>query len=179
MHPSCLIQVAGSGIANHENALASYQAARQELEYVEEDYRRMGWHSAIGSSGTIRNVWQITQNEDWSRKGISARGLAKLSDVLVETGRADKRSLRGLQPELSGWALHSQPPADLASGNILRRSRHWSTKHHARMRSTGYGPADDRRREGLQPQEVSSAMSWTNGGRARGPMGQGESKWVP
>jgi len=74
-------------------------AARQELEYVEEDYRRMGWNSAIGSSGTIRNAWQIIQNADWSRKGISAKGLAKLSDALVEAGRADKLSVRGLQPE--------------------------------------------------------------------------------
>lgn len=87
------------GAIDAERMRRAVLAAQQELEYVEEDYRRMGWNSAIGSSGTIRNAWQIIQNADWSRKGIGAKGLAKLSDVLVETGRADKRSLRGLQPE--------------------------------------------------------------------------------
>ncbi len=74
-------------------------AARQELEYIEKSYRRIGWETAIGSSGTIQNIWQIIQNEDWSRKGITAKGLGKLRDALVETGRADKLKLRGLQPE--------------------------------------------------------------------------------
>ncbi|MCO6442064.1 MAG: Ppx/GppA family phosphatase, partial [Nitrococcus mobilis] len=74
-------------------------AARQELEYIEESYRCIGWKAAIGSSGTIQNVWQIIQNEGWSRKGITAKGLGKLRDALIETGRADKLKLRGLQPE--------------------------------------------------------------------------------
>ena len=76
-------------------------AARQEIESVEESYRRMGWDAAIGSSGTIRNIWQVIQSEGWSRKGITPKGLGKLREALIETGRADKlkQQLRGLQPE--------------------------------------------------------------------------------
>ena len=74
-------------------------AARQEIEYVEKSYRQIGWDVAIGSSGTIKNVWQIVQNEGWSRKGITAKGLGKLRDALIEAGRADKLRLRGLQAE--------------------------------------------------------------------------------
>jgi len=74
-------------------------AARQELEYVEEPYRRMGWDTAIGSSGTIRSVYQIIQNEGWSRKGITAKGLGKLRDAVVSAGRSDKLKLRGLDPK--------------------------------------------------------------------------------
>ncbi|EAR22475.1 exopolyphosphatase [Nitrococcus mobilis] len=74
-------------------------AARQELEYIEEPYRRIGWNTVIGSSGTIQNVWQVIQNEGWSQKGITVKGLGKLRDALIETGRADKLKLRGLQPE--------------------------------------------------------------------------------
>lgn len=73
-------------------------AARQELEYIEDSYRRIGWGTAIGSSGTIRNAWQIIQNEGWSRKAITAKSLGKLRDALIETGSADKLKLRGLQP---------------------------------------------------------------------------------
>ena len=74
-------------------------AARQELEYVEESYRRIGWDNAIGSSGTIRSVHQIIQNEGWGRKGITSKGLAKLRDAVIASGRSDKLKLRGLDPE--------------------------------------------------------------------------------
>jgi exopolyphosphatase/guanosine-5'-triphosphate,3'-diphosphate pyrophosphatase len=76
-------------------------AARQEIENVEESYRRMGWDVAIGSSGTIRNVWQVIQSEGWSRKGITPKGLGKLREALIAIGRADKlkNGLSGLQPE--------------------------------------------------------------------------------
>jgi exopolyphosphatase/guanosine-5'-triphosphate,3'-diphosphate pyrophosphatase len=76
-------------------------AARQEIENVEEAYRRMGWDVAIGSSGTIRNVWQVIQSEGWSRKGITPKGLGRLREALIDIGRADKlkQGLKGLQPE--------------------------------------------------------------------------------
>ena len=74
-------------------------AARQELEYVEESYRRIGWDTAIGSSGTIRSVHQVIQSEGWSRKGITAKGLGRLRDALIAAGSSDKLKLRGLDPE--------------------------------------------------------------------------------
>lgn len=74
-------------------------AARQELESVEEAYRRLGWDSAIGASGTVRNVWQVLQCHEWSRDAISAKGIQKLKDALVQAGSADRLNLRGLQPE--------------------------------------------------------------------------------
>ncbi len=87
------------GVIDARRMRRAVLAARQELEYMEESYRRTGWDAAIGSSGTIRNVWQIIQNEGWSRKGITAKSLAKLRDALIEAGRADKLKVAGLQPE--------------------------------------------------------------------------------
>ncbi|MDN5869632.1 MAG: exopolyphosphatase [Nitrococcus sp.] len=74
-------------------------AARQELETIEESYRCIGWDAVFGSSGTIRNVWQVIQNEGWSQQAITANGLGTLREALIEMGRADKLNLRGLQPE--------------------------------------------------------------------------------
>jgi exopolyphosphatase/guanosine-5'-triphosphate,3'-diphosphate pyrophosphatase len=74
-------------------------AAHQELESVEDSYRRMGWDSAIGASGTVRNVWQVLQDEGWSRKGITAKGVRTLRDALILAGHAERIDLRGLQPE--------------------------------------------------------------------------------
>ncbi len=74
-------------------------AARQELESVEESYRRLGWDSTVGASGTVRNVWEVLRGQQWSRKGITAKGMKKLRDALVQAGSADRLGLRGLQPE--------------------------------------------------------------------------------
>jgi len=74
-------------------------AARQELESVEESYRRLGWDSAVGASGTVRNVWEVLRSQEWSRTGITAKGLRKLRDGLIQAGSADRLGLRGLQPE--------------------------------------------------------------------------------
>ena len=41
-------------------------AARQELEGVEDSYRRLGWDTAIGASGTVRNVWQVLHDQAWA-----------------------------------------------------------------------------------------------------------------
>ena len=74
-------------------------AARQELEGVDESYRRLGWDSAIGASGTVRNVWQVLHDQAWSRTGITAKGVKRLRDALIQAGHAERLDLRGLQPE--------------------------------------------------------------------------------
>jgi exopolyphosphatase/guanosine-5'-triphosphate,3'-diphosphate pyrophosphatase len=74
-------------------------AARQELEGVEDAYRRLGWDSAVGASGTVRNIWEVLRQQDWSRTGIAAKGMRKLRDALVEAGHAERLGLPGLQPE--------------------------------------------------------------------------------
>ncbi len=78
---------------------AAELAARQELESVEESYRRLGWNSAVGSSGTVRNVREVLHSQEWSRRGITAKGLRKLRDALIQAGSAERLGLRGLQPE--------------------------------------------------------------------------------
>jgi exopolyphosphatase/guanosine-5'-triphosphate,3'-diphosphate pyrophosphatase len=74
-------------------------AARQELEALEEAYRQLGWETAIGASGTIRNIWGVLSNQDWSRRGITAKGMKRLRDALVNAGNAERLALPGLQPE--------------------------------------------------------------------------------
>lgn len=74
-------------------------AARQELEHIEESYRRLGWESAMGASGTIRSIGAIIHDQDWGRQGITAKGLKKLREALIAAGRADRLNLRGLHAE--------------------------------------------------------------------------------
>jgi exopolyphosphatase/guanosine-5'-triphosphate,3'-diphosphate pyrophosphatase len=74
-------------------------AARQELAHVEKIFLQLGWDTAIGSSGTIRNVAGVIANQEWSRKGITPKALSRLRDAVLEAGHADKLDLPGLQPE--------------------------------------------------------------------------------
>ena len=75
-------------------------AAGQELQPVEQTYRRLGWSSAVGSSGTIRAVGDVVQAMGWSDGGITLSGLKKLRDALIAAGDVGKLgALQGLPPE--------------------------------------------------------------------------------
>ena len=46
-------------------------AALQELEPVYSHYKRTGWNTAYGASGTIINIHEVIQAKGWSEKGIT------------------------------------------------------------------------------------------------------------
>ncbi len=71
-------------------------AALMELESIEKRYRKMGWDSAIGASGTILAIHEVLTKQGWSKDGITAEGLSKLKKYLIETGHVDKIQLTGL-----------------------------------------------------------------------------------
>lgn len=74
-------------------------AARQELEPLETPYRRRGWQSALGASGTILAIRDIVVAAGWSDEGITPRSLQKLKAALIEAGSVDKLSLTGLSDD--------------------------------------------------------------------------------
>ena len=71
-------------------------AVRQELETVENTYKKTGWQKAIGSSGTILTINSIVNNKGWSKNGISRNALDKLKDELIRTRSINKLELPGL-----------------------------------------------------------------------------------
>lgn len=70
--------------------------ARQELEAIESQYRRKGWDSAIGSSGTILTIERVLTLQSWSQEGITPDGLATLRDALISAGHYEDLQLEGL-----------------------------------------------------------------------------------
>lgn len=70
--------------------------AQVEFEPIKRDFRRLGWVSAVGSSGTITAIAGIVRANGWG-DGITYPGLQKLRDVMIEQGRIDKLQI----PELS------------------------------------------------------------------------------
>ena len=70
--------------------------ARTELETIETGYRRIGWDTALGSSGTIRAIADIAVAQGWSEEGVTRDAVEILRKRLVSAGHHEKLYLEGL-----------------------------------------------------------------------------------
>lgn len=69
--------------------------ALQELESIETTYRRNGWDTVYGASGTIRAICEIVAG-DVKDKYITPEGLASLKEQLISAGHSGKLSFPAL-----------------------------------------------------------------------------------
>ena len=69
--------------------------ASQELEILQERFRRLGWSAAIGASGTVRAVARVLVAQGWSDGAITPGALAKLRDAVIAAGSVDRLALAG------------------------------------------------------------------------------------
>lgn len=67
-----------------------------EVRPIREIFRRSGWASAVGSSGTIKSIAAVVAAEGWSQDGISGESLTRLRDAMVDCGKVSALNLRGL-----------------------------------------------------------------------------------
>jgi exopolyphosphatase/guanosine-5'-triphosphate,3'-diphosphate pyrophosphatase len=74
-------------------------AAQQELEPIQDRYRKLGWQSAIGASGTILSILDVVTAQGWGGDGITAKSLAKLKREMIGAGDVGKLALKGLSDE--------------------------------------------------------------------------------
>ena len=65
-------------------------AARLELQPIERHYQQLGWHGAVGASGTIRTVDKIMRSHGWSDNGITQHALHKLRDAMISAGHVQR-----------------------------------------------------------------------------------------
>ena len=70
--------------------------ARTELETIEVEYRRTGWDTALGSSGTIRAIADIALAQGWSEGGVTREAVETLRKQLIAAGHHDRLYLEGL-----------------------------------------------------------------------------------
>lgn len=74
-------------------------AARVELEFLERRYRKAGWDLAIGASGTVRGVWRVMMSQGWCDQQITAAGLEKLVDLVVDRGQVSRLDFEALRED--------------------------------------------------------------------------------
>ena len=70
--------------------------ARTELETIEAGYRRIGWDTVLGSSGTIRAIADVAVAQGWSEGGVTREAVEILRKQLVSAGHYDGLSFEGL-----------------------------------------------------------------------------------
>ncbi len=87
------------GAITKEGFQAARVAAELELESVARSYRRLGWRSAVGCSGTAHAVHQIGRANGWISAGITLKSLKKLRKALIAAGRVEALSLPGLKED--------------------------------------------------------------------------------
>jgi exopolyphosphatase/guanosine-5'-triphosphate,3'-diphosphate pyrophosphatase len=72
--------------------------ARLIVQGIEADFSKDRWDEAIGSSGSIRAIADILEENSWS-KGITPDGMAQLREAMLRAGHADKLELAGLRAD--------------------------------------------------------------------------------
>lgn len=74
-------------------------AAHLELRPIKSAYRRIGWESATGASGSIRAVKKVIQQNDLAPYGITLEHMYQVREMMIDAGHVDKLKLAGLSDE--------------------------------------------------------------------------------
>ena len=79
-------------------------AAEQELEIIEDKYRALGWEQCIGTSGTIRTLYNLSQPEleADNKVPLTLKHLKGLMKQCIEAGHIDKLEMNGLSEDRRG-----------------------------------------------------------------------------
>lgn len=72
------------------------RAVAAELQEIQSVYRKAGWQTAIGSSGTIRSAAAICEANDWCKKGITSKALEKLKHKALSFDKVADITIDGL-----------------------------------------------------------------------------------
>lgn len=78
---------------------AAVLETQHQLAPIINQYRKLGWQSCLGSSGSIRTVRDVLQGEGWTDGAITLAGLERLKRELLDHKRVDQLKLAGLTEE--------------------------------------------------------------------------------
>jgi len=82
------------------------RAVAAELQEIQSVYRKVGWQTAIGSSGTIRSAASMCEANGWCKKGITPGALEKLKQKVLSFNTISDVDIDGLserrQPVIIG-----------------------------------------------------------------------------
>ncbi|MFQ2585177.1 exopolyphosphatase [Aeromonas caviae] len=92
----------GNGKLGEKAFNAAVLEAQHQLAPIINQYRKLGWQSCLGSSGSIRTVRDVLQGEEWTDGAITLAGLERLKEEMLKHKRVDQLKLVGLTEERQG-----------------------------------------------------------------------------
>ncbi|MFZ7266812.1 exopolyphosphatase [Avibacterium avium] len=87
------------GEISAENFQRAEQSAVNKIEDLAFEYRKLGWQSVLGSSGTIKTVYQVIAANLDPNGIITAARLARLSEKVLQVSHFDDLHLEGLNED--------------------------------------------------------------------------------
>ncbi|MFZ7259605.1 exopolyphosphatase [Avibacterium avium] len=87
------------GEISAENFQRAEQSAVNKIEDLAFEYRKLGWQSVLGSSGTIKTVYQVIAANLDPNGIITAARLAQLSEKVLQVSHFDDLHLEGLNED--------------------------------------------------------------------------------
>lgn len=91
-------QFFNTGLITENRMNQAVWAARREIEVIAQQYRKIGWQQAFGSSGTAKGIEAILLANDFNTRGITLEGMEKLRKKLVRDKRVIAEELPGIKP---------------------------------------------------------------------------------
>jgi exopolyphosphatase/guanosine-5'-triphosphate,3'-diphosphate pyrophosphatase len=74
-------------------------AARNELQPIVAKFARGQWQQAVGSSGTVRAIFEAIRENSFGEDSITPEGLDRLRSYLIKAGDMENAELAGLKPD--------------------------------------------------------------------------------
>lgn len=78
---------------------AAIKAGRKLLQNIATDYINCGWQQAYGSSGTVKGVLAILEENGFSEDGITLVAMQKFKHELIKIGQVNLEDWAGLKSE--------------------------------------------------------------------------------
>ncbi len=74
-------------------------AASREILYIREQFNRLGWQEAVGSSGTFKSINNVLIDNEICDNSITRQGLAELRKRVIKSGNSSKLDALGVKKE--------------------------------------------------------------------------------
>lgn len=87
------------GIISPENFYQAKQSAADKIEDLAFEYRTLGWQSVLGSSGTIKTVYQVIASNIDPYGIITQERLSRLTEKVLQVKHFDGLRLSGLNED--------------------------------------------------------------------------------
>jgi len=87
------------GVIDEHTMRMAEMSAQREIEVITKPYKKLGWQESFGSSGTAKALQAILTEGGFSKKGITASGLKRLRQKLIDNGRVIASDLPGIKLE--------------------------------------------------------------------------------